>query len=57
MVAVFWDVLPCSLVHVYVSEDLAASTFIVDTVSYLYSLRTNIIWSVQDSMFDPAWPN
>ena len=43
MVAVFWDVLPCSLVHVYVSEDLAASTFIVDTVSYLYSLRTNII--------------
>jgi len=43
MFAVFWDVLPCSLVHVYIAEDLAASTFIVDAVSYLYSLHTNII--------------
>jgi len=42
MVAVIWDVFPCSLVHVYISEDLADSK-VVDTVSYLYSLRTNII--------------
>jgi hypothetical protein len=42
MVAVFWDVFPWSLVHVHISKDLAASTFIMDAVSYLYSLRTNI---------------
>jgi hypothetical protein len=42
MVAVFWDVMPCSLVRVYISEDLAASSIIADDASYLYGLCADI---------------
>jgi hypothetical protein len=40
MVAVFWDVLPCSLVHVYISEDLAVSILIVDVVTCTACVQT-----------------